>query len=108
MEIDSLHVRTNLLTEGFKRAESEICAFMPTSRFPPSPFTREHLRAQSDSQRDSIPDVPQTVADRAYDKMLGAVDDIESLIQGYSYYFLEGELKFLKGNAIAIPPDQLM
>ena len=108
MEIDSLHVRTNLLTEGFKRAESEIRAFMPTSRFPPSPFTREHIRAQSDSQRDSIPDVPQAVADRAYDEMLGAVDDIESLIQGYSYYFLEGELKFLKGNAIAIPPDQLM
>ena len=108
MEIDSLHVRTNLLTEGLKRAESEIRAFMPTSWFPPSPFTREHLRAQSDSQRDSIPDVPQTVADRAYDEMLGAVDDIESLIQGYSYYFLEGELKFLKGNAIAIPSDQLM
>ena len=108
MEIDSLHVRTNLLTEGLKRAESEIRTFMPTSRFPPSPFTREHLRAQSDLQRDSIPDVPQTVADRAYDEMLGAVDDIESLIQGYSYYFLEGELKFLKGNAIAIPSDQLM
>ena len=108
MEIDSLHVRTNLLTEGLKRAESEIRAFMPTSRIPPSPFTREHLRAQSDSQRDSLPDVPQTVADKAYDEMLASVDDIESLVQGYSYYFLEGELKFLKGNAIGIPPDQLM
>ena len=108
MEIDSLHVHTNLLTEGLKRAESEIRAFMPTSRIPPPPFTREHLRAQSDSQRDSLPDVPQTVADKAYDEMLAAVDDIESLVQGYSYYFLEGELKFLKGNAIAIPPNQLM
>ena len=108
MEIDSLHVHTNLLMEGLKRAESEIRAFMPTSRIPPPPFTREHLRAQSDSQRDSLPDVPQTVADKAYDEMLAAVDDIESLVQGYSYYFLEGELRFLKGNAIAIPSDQLM
>ena len=40
--------------------------------------------------------------------MLAAVDDIESLVQGYSYYFLESELTFLKGNAITIPPDQLM
>ena len=75
---------------------------------PPPPFTREHLRAQSDLQRDSLPDVSQNVADKAYDEMLAAVDDIESLVQGYSYYFLEGELKFLKGNTIAIPPDQLM
>ena len=108
MEIDSLHVHTNLLTEGLKRAESEIRAFMPTSRIPPPPFTWEHLRTQSDSQRDSLPDVPQTVADKAYDEMLAAVDDIESLVQGYSYYFLEEELKFLKGNAVAILPDQLM
>ena len=108
IEIDSLHVRTNLLMEGLKRAESKIRAFMPTSRIPPPPFTREHLQAQSDSQRDSLPDVPQTVTDKAYDEMLAAVDDIESLVQGYSYYFLEGELKFLKGNAIAVPSDQLM
>ena len=107
MEIDLLHVRTNLLTEGLKCAESEIRAFMPTSQIPPSPFTREHLWAQSDLQRDVLPDVPQPVADKAYDEMLAAVDDIESLVQGYSYYFLEGELKFLKGNAIAILPDQL-
>ena len=107
MEIDSLHARTNLLTEGLKHAESEIWAFMPASRIPHSPFTREHLRAQSDSQRDSLPDIPQTVADKAYDEMLAAVEDIESLVQGYSYYFLEGELKFLNGNVIAIPPDQL-
>ena len=39
--------------------------------------------------------------------MLAAVDDVESLVQGYSYFFLEGELAFLKGNAVAIPPDQL-
>ena len=107
MEIDSLHVRTNLLTEGLKCAESEIRAFMPASRIHSTPFTREHARAQSDSQRDSLPDVPQSVADRAYDEMLAAVEDIESLVQGYSYYFLEGKLKFLKGNAIAIPSDQL-
>ena len=107
MEIDSLHIRTNLLTEGLKRAESEIRAFLLASRMPLPPFTREHPRAQSDSQRDALPDVSQTVADKAYDEMLAAVDDIESLVQGYSYYFLEGELKFLKGNAIAIPPDQL-
>ena len=106
MEIDSLHVRTNLLTEGLKRAESEIRAFMPASRIHLTPFTRKHPRAQSDSQRDSLPDIPQTVADRAYDEMLTAVEDIESLVQGYSYFFLEGELKFLKGNAIAILSDQ--
>ena len=39
--------------------------------------------------------------------MLAAVDDIESLVQGYSYFFLEGELAFLKGNAVAVPPEQL-
>ena len=108
MEIDLLHVRMNLLMEGLKRAESEIQAFMPASQIPPFPFMREHLQAQSDSQRDSLPDVPQTVADKAYDEMLVVVDDIKSLVQSYSYYFLEGELKFLKGNAIAIPSDQLM
>ena len=107
MEIDSIHVHTNLLTEGQKRAESEIRAFMPPSRFSSLPITREYPRAQSDSQRDSIPDIPETVADAAYDEMLTAVDDIESLVQGYSYFFLEGELAFLKGNAIAVPPDQL-
>ena len=107
MEIDSIHVRTNLLTEGQKRAESEIRAFMPTSRFSSLPITREYPRAQSDSQRDSIPDIPETVADTAYDEMLAAVDDIESLVQGYSYFFLEGELAFLKGNAVAVPPEQL-
>ena len=48
MEIDSLHVRTNLLMEGLKRAESEIRAFMPASQIPSVPFTCEHLRAQSD------------------------------------------------------------
>ena len=107
MEIDSIHVRTNLLTEGQKRAESEIRAFMPTTRFSSLPITREYPRAQSDSLRDSIPDVPETVADTAYDEMLAAVDDIESLVQGYSYFFLEGELTFLKGNAIHVPPEQL-
>ena len=107
MEIDSIHVHTNLLTEGQKRAESEIRAFMPTSRFSSLPITREYPRAQSDSQRDSIPDIPDTVADTAYDEMLAAVDDIESLVQGYSYFFLEGDLAFLKGNAVAVPPDQL-
>ena len=107
MEIDSIHVHTNLLTEGQKRAESEIRAFMPTSRFPSLPITREYPRAQSESQRDSIPDIPDTVADTAYDEMLAAVDDIESLVQGYSYFFLEGDLAFLKGNAVAVPPDQL-
>ena len=71
------------------------------------PITREYPRAQSDSQRDSIPDIPDTVADTAYDDMLTAIDDVESLVQGYSYFFLEGELAFLKGNAVAIPPDQL-
>ena len=45
--------------------------------------------------------------DTAYDEMLAAVDDIESLVQGYSYFFLEGELAFLKGNAVAVPPEQL-
>ena len=107
MEIDSIHVRTNLLTEGQKRAESEIRAFMPVSRFSSLPITREYPRAQSDSQRDSIPDIPETVADTAYDEMLAAVDDIESLVQGYSYFFLEGDLEFLKGNAVAVPPEQL-
>ena len=107
MEIDSIHVRTNLLMEGQKRAESEIRAFMPASRLSSLPITWEHPRAQSDSQRDSIPDIPETVADTAYDDMLAAVDDIESLVQGYSYFFLEGELAFLKGNAVAIPPEQL-
>ena len=107
IEIDSIHVRTNLLTEGQKRAESEIRAFMPTSRFSSLPITREYPRAQSDSQRDSIPDIPDTVADTAYDDMLTAIDDVESLVQGYSYFFLEGELAFLKGNAVAVPPDQL-
>ena len=107
MEIDSLHVRTNLLTEGQKRAESEIRAFMPTSRFSSLPITREYPRAQSDSQRDSIPDISETIANTAYDDMLAAVDDIESLVQGYSYFFLEDDLTFLKGNAIGVPPDQL-
>ena len=107
MEIDSMHVRTNLLTEGLRRAESEIRAFMPTTRFSSLPITREYPRAQSDSQRDSIPDIPEAVADTAYDEMLAAVDDIESLVQGYSYFFLEGELTFLKGNAVAVPPEQL-
>ena len=80
---------------------------MPTSRFSSLPITREYPRAQSDSQRDSVPDIPETVADTAYDEMLAAVDDIESLVQGYSYFFLEGELAFLKGNAIGVPPEQL-
>ena len=80
---------------------------MPTSRFSSLPITREHPQAQSDSQWDSIPDIPETVADTAYDEMLAAVDNIESLVQGYSYFFLEGELAFLKGNAVAVPPEQL-
>ena len=107
MEIDSLHQQTNLLTEGQRRAESEIRAFMPHSQISSLPFTREHVRAQSDSRGGSLPDIPPSVAEKAYDEMLGAVDDIKSLVQGYSYYFLEGDLAFLKGNAIAVPPDQL-
>ena len=68
---------------------------MPTSQISSLPFTCEHAQAQLDLRRDSLPDVPQSVAETAYDKMLAAVDDIESLVQGYSYYFLEGDLAFL-------------
>ena len=108
MEIDSLHQQTNLLTEGQRRAESEIRAFMPHSQISSLPFMREHTRAQLDARRDSSPDVPQTVANTAYEEMVAAIGDIEGLAQGYSCYYLEEDLAFLKGNTITVPPDRLM
>lgn len=81
---------------------------MPTSQISSIPHMWEHTRAQHDSRLEGNPDIPMSVADQAFEEMYRAINDIDNLIKGYSYYFLEHKLAFLKGNAINVPPDHLL
>lgn len=71
---------------------------MPSSQISSLLYMHESARLQCDAQTAENLNVPKLVADQAFKEMYGVINDIDNLIKGYSYYFLEQELTFPKGN----------